>query len=241
MEYKEILEKYEDEQYLVNMVSVDDIIRFGCSIGLNENSRVLDLCCGYGTMLKIWNEVFEVSGKGVDIDSSFIKNGALRLTSDRIDLSCGDVLKYDDCEKYDVVICTELSTGLFNSFGEGIVFLERFLKPNGVIVFGKLFSELDNPPQELIDFDGSLPTLSEIYDEVRQHGYLITSLVSGTDASWERYIIRDSKQLLTKLREAPQDESLLEWTDKWHKIYYDYRRPYENWALFGIEYYKVRD
>jgi len=235
MQYNETYKKYEDEQYLVNMMSIDGIIRFGCSIGLNGNSRVLDLCCGYGTMLKVWSEVFNISGKGVDINSSFIENGLLRLTSDRINLICGDVLKYDDCEKYDVVVCTELSTGLFNNFSEGVIFLKRFLKSNSMIMFGKLFSEIESPPQDLVDFDGSLPTLSEIYDETRQHGYLITSMASGSDASWERYIMRESKQLLARLRKAPQDESLLEWTNKWHKIYYNFRRPCENWALFGIE------
>jgi SAM-dependent methyltransferase len=235
MSYQETLTKFEDEKFFVNMVSVDDIIRFGCSIGLNENSHVLDLCCGYGTMLKIWNNVFKVSGVGVDREASFIEQGQVRLLNGDVSLICSDVLVYEDNRKYDVVICTELSTGLFNNFEEGIIFLERFLKPDGIIVFGKLFSEIDSPPQELIDFDGIMPTLNEIYDEVWGYGYLITSMASGTNASWERYITRESKLLLSRLRKTPQDTGLLEWTDKWHKIYYNCRRPYENWALFGIE------
>jgi SAM-dependent methyltransferase len=217
------------------MVSVDDIVRFGISSGLNENCRVLDLCCGYGTMLKIWREVFNVNGVGVDRDATFIETGRKRLSNDGITLICGDVLQYTHNEKYDVVVCTELSTGLFDSFGEGIAFLERFLKPSGTLVFGRLFSEIPNPPQELIEFDGSLPTLHEIYKEVRQYGYLITSMASGNTASWERYIMRDSKNSLDKSRKNPDDANWSEWTDKWYRIYYDFRRPYEGWALFGIE------
>jgi SAM-dependent methyltransferase len=217
------------------MVSVDDIVRFGYSIGLNENKRVLDLCCGYGTMLKIWSDVFSISGVGVDRDALFIETGSKRLINDRINLVCGDVLQYNSTKKYDFVICTELSTGLFNSFREGVAFLEKFIEPDGVMVFGKLFTEIPNPPQELIDFDGTLPTLCEIYDEVKSCGYLITSMASGSDASWERYVMRDSKQSLSRLRQSPKDAEWLAWTDKWHRVYYYYRRPYESWALFGIE------
>jgi len=59
-------------------------------------------------------------------------------------------------------------------------------------------------------------------------------MASGSDASWERYIIRDSKQSILRLRKT-RDADWLAWTDKWHRMYYDYRRQYENWALFGIE------
>jgi SAM-dependent methyltransferase len=215
------------------MVSADDIVRFGCSIGLDEDSNILDLCCGYGTMLKIWCEMFGVSGIGVDRDEMFIDKGRSRLPNDRIKLICGDVLQHVDAIKYRVVVCTELSTGLFNSFQEGIIFLERFIEPGGIIVFGKLFSNIPNPPQELIDFDGPLPTLSEIYDEAKQCGYLITSMASGGNAAWERYVMGERKaERLTKYTTDPEWAA---WTDKWHKIYYDYRRPYEGWALFGME------
>lgn len=233
--YQDLIKKYEEEKCFINMVSADDIIRFGCSIRLNEKSRVLDLCCGYGTMLKIWSEIFGVSGIGVDRDASFIETGRLRLPDNRVSLICGDVLQYTDADKYDVVVCTELSTGLFDSFQKGIAFLEQFIKPEGTLVFGRLFSEISEPPQELIDFDGDLPTLHEIYNETRQNRYLITSMVSASNASWERYIMRDNKNSLERLRQNPQDTKWSSWTDKWSRIYFNLRRPYEGWALFGIE------
>lgn len=148
---------------------------------------------------------------------------------------CGDVLRYKDTGKYDAVVCTELSAGLFDSFQQGIAFLEQFIKPGGTIVFGRLFSEIPDPPKELTEFDGPLPTLNEIYTQVRQCGYLITSMVSGGGASWERYIMRDSKHALLRLRQNPRDAEWSARTDKWNRIYFDYRRPYEGWALFGIE------
>lgn len=229
--YKDRLEEIEDNQHLISMVPLDGIVRLGFNLGLNKDTRVLDLCCGYGTMLKAWNEAFGVSGAGVDRVRGFIKTGKARLADNRIALTCGDVLKYKPKEKFDVVVCTELSTGLFDDFAQGIAYLEKFLKPGGTLVFGRLYSKLPEPPQELTDFDGPLPTLREIYEEARRCGYLITAMASGTDAAWEQYIFRGAKQSLAALRKDPEDA----WTNKWYRIYFDYRRPYEGWALFGLE------
>lgn len=235
MDYTHLLRMYEEEKYLINMVSAEDILRFGHALGLNEKSRVLDLCCGYGAMLKIWKEAFGIRGTGVDRDATLIETGRLRLPDDGVRLICGDVLRYESGEPYDVVVCTELSTGLFGGFGEGVSFLERFLKQRGTLVFGRLFSEIPNPPRELTDFDGPLPTLGEIMTEVRQCGYLATSMVSGGTASWERYIMRDSKLSLEKLRQSPGDARNAAWNEKWTFMYCNFRRPYESWGLFGIE------
>jgi len=229
--YKDRLEEMEDNAHLISMVPVEGILRLGFSLGLNKNTRVLDLCCGYGTMLKVWSEAFGISGVGVDRVKDFIKTGKARLRNDRVELLCGDVFKYKTREKFDVVVCSEFSTGLFDDFAQGIAYLEKFLKPGGVLVLGRLYSKIPEPPRELVEFDGPLPTLREIYEESRRRGYLITAMAGSTDAAWEQYIFRGAKQSLAALRRDPEDA----WTNKWYRIYFDCRRPYEGWALFGLE------
>ena len=217
------------------MIPVERVVEFGYKIGLNANFTVLDLCCGYGEMLKLWSEAFGINGIGIDRETKFIETGRARLTNNLIKLSVGDVFKYNDTAKYDIVVCTELSSGLFDKFKDGISFLEKFVKPGGKLVFGKLFSKKPNPPQELIDFDGELPTLLEIYEKVKQCGYYITAMVSDTDAQWEQYITWSAKQDLEKLRKNPNDINTAAWLDKWYRIYFELRRPYEGWGLFAIE------
>jgi len=229
--YRERMEELEDNAHLISMVPVNELLRFGYEAGLDEHSRVLDLCCGYGTVLKAWCQAFGISGVGVDRVKDFIKAGKARLTNDRIELICGDALGHKTGEKFDVVMCTELSTGLFDDFAQGVAYLEKFLKPGGKLVCGRLYSKIPNPPRELVEFDGPLPTLREIYEEARRSGYLITAMASCTDAQWEQYIFRGAKQSLAALRKDPEDA----WTNKWYRIYFDYRRPYEGWALFGLE------
>jgi hypothetical protein len=50
--------QYESSSYLINMTSFDGLIRTGIALGLDASKTVLDLCCGYGEMLNIWNEAF---------------------------------------------------------------------------------------------------------------------------------------------------------------------------------------
>ena len=235
MDHTQLIAACEESKHLINMIEIEHIVTLGHSIGLNENTRVLDLCCGYGTMLKTWSEAFGVSGVGVDLAKQHVEEGKARLINKRVKLICSDALTYRCDETYDVVVCTELSTGLFDNFPEGIAFLERFVKPGGTLVFGRLFSKIPAPPQELIDFDGPMPTLRELYDEARQCGWLITAMASSTDAAWERYIMRDGKNTVAKIRKNPNDAEWVAWTDKWYRIYFDCRRPYEGWGLFAVE------
>ncbi len=122
--------------------------------------------------------------------------GKARLKNSNVNLIAGDIFTYDQTKKHDVVVCTEMSGGgPFDSFKDGIAFFERFINPGGKFVFGKLFSKIPNPPQELIDFDGELPTLCDIYEEARQCGYYITAMASDTAAQWERYITQSPRKV----------------------------------------------
>lgn len=135
------LKYIEDNQYLISMVPVEEVLRLGYELGLNENSRVLDLCCGYGTVLKVWSEAFGISGVGVDICKDFIHIGKKRLKESGIDsikLLHKDVTKYKDDTKYDVVICSETIESIENTFQLG----EKFLKKGGTLLYQKVFALL---------------------------------------------------------------------------------------------------
>jgi len=235
MDYKHILNACEERKYLISMVSIERIIELGYNIGLNESKTVLDLCCGYGEMLKLWSEAFGIKGTGVDRVSKFIEIGKSRVNSELVTLICKDVLEYNTEEKFDVVLCTELTAGLFKNFDEGISFLEKFVKPGGTLVFGRLFTKVENPPKELIDFDGELPTLVQIWQEIKQKGYHFITMATDTQAEWERYIMWKSKEAIERLRNNQEDKKFAEWDDKWYRIYFEHRRQCEGWGLFAIE------
>lgn len=234
MHYQDALEKIIDAAHLISMVSVDEIIRFGYSCGLHGQSKVLDLCCGYGTVLKIWREAFGISGVGIDHYDEFIAKGRERLVAagiDNVTLICDDVLRYTDATKYDVVICSET----FDSIKDTLALGEKFLKPKGILAYQKVYAKVPNPPQALIDFEGEVLPLSELNAIFNASGYYITHLASDTNGDWERYITWSAKREIERLRANPNDENLKAWIEKWYRMYFDYRRPYQGQALFGLE------
>mgnify|MGYP006380753999 FL=1 len=95
--YSHYVSMLEDNAHLISMVPVEELLRFGYELGLNENMKVLDLCCGYGTVLKVWSEAFGIEGVGIDLVEEFVSIGRERLKKSNIDkvtLIQGDVTAY---------------------------------------------------------------------------------------------------------------------------------------------------
>ena len=177
----------EDNAHLISMVPVDELLRFGYEIGLKPGMKVLDLCCGYGTVLKIWHEAFGIQGVGVDREKSFLDVSAERLKKYGIEgvlLIHEDVTKYQDETQYDMVICSETIDSIENTFSLG----KRFLKPGGILCYQKLYSKVSEPPQELIDFDGEVLPLSVLNRRFNELGWYMTAMASDTPGMWEHYV-----------------------------------------------------
>lgn len=223
-----------DNQYLISMVPVEEILRLGCELKLNENSRILDLCCGYGTVLKVLSEAFGISGVGVDICKEFINAGTKRLKQsgvDRVKLIRKDVNKFEDTAKYDVVICSETIQSIENTFYLG----EKFLKKGGTLLYQKVFSTVQDVPKELDEFDGGVYPLTELNKIFNGLGYFITCFATGSENDWNRYYTWSVRKDINKLRRNPDDQSLRKRIDYWNYMHFTYRMPYENQALFGLK------
>lgn len=235
MSYKDHLNICDKSKYLISMAAPEQIVNLGAQLGFRSETKVLDLCCGYGEMLKIWSEAFDIHGVGIDSCEEFIDTGRERQQGMKhLKLICANVLKYEDDVRYDVVCCTEYFGNIQDIDGT-ISLLEKYAKPNGKLIFGRLFSKVASPPKALIDFDGEIETLEAINRRIRACGYYITAMSSDTDAQWENYITWSAKRDIDHLRKFPGDAKTANWLDKWYDIYFQYRRWYEGWALFGIE------
>jgi ubiquinone/menaquinone biosynthesis C-methylase UbiE len=229
-----LLNKIEDNQYLISMVPVEEILRLGYELGLNENSKVLDLCCGYAAVLKVWSEVFGISGIGVDICTGFIHTGKKRLKEsdiDNIKLVHKDVTKYNDDIKYDIVICSETIESIENTFKLG----EKFLKKGGTLLYQKVFSTIEDVPKELDEFDCGVYSIFKLNKIFNDLGYYITHLATGTESDWNRYYTWSVRRNIDNLRKQPNDIERKERVDEWNYMHFKYRMPYENQALFGLQ------
>lgn len=172
MDYKSIIANLTESKYLISMTSIEKVVEIGFTSGMNSTSTILDLCCGYGEMLKVWNQAFGCRGVGIDICPEFVNEGNKRLPQEQIQnvkLIEHDVLTWESDERYDYVC---LSGEDFGGFENTIALLEKFAKPNGKLIIGTRFSKTESPPAEFIDFEGETLSLLAINEIIRSHGYL---------------------------------------------------------------------
>ena len=225
--YENMRRVMEDNAHLISMVSVEELLRFGYEVGLKPGMKVLDLCCGYGTVLKIWREAFGIYGVGVDREKSFLDIGTERLRKYGIDgvlLIHEDVTKYQDETQYDVVICSETIDSIEKTFLLG----KQFLKPGGILCYQKLYAKVSEPPQELLDFDGEVLPLSALNRYFNDLGWYMTAMASDTLGMWEHYVVNWCGKRLW------EDSADPAWIKTWYDMYFDYRRQYEGQAMFGL-------
>jgi cyclopropane fatty-acyl-phospholipid synthase-like methyltransferase len=222
------------------MTPVEKIIEMGYVFGFNENTRILDLCCGYGEMLNILGQAYKINGKGIDIAKEFIDIGNDRLLkvglSNRIVLECNDI---KNCKEtgYDMVILTE--PYLFGDLENAIKAGEKYIKLNGKIVIGTLITSEKEIPQELKDFDGeNLHTELEIYEIVLKNGYVISYIGRSTQSEWDKYFTWSSRRIVKDYISAETDtekKRQKDWLKKWYIMYAKYRIKYEQWCIFALE------
>jgi SAM-dependent methyltransferase len=237
MDYKAIINDIESSQHLISMTPIEKIVKIGYTSGMNSNSSVLDLCCGYGEMLKTWSEAFGIKGTGVDRYQEYIDKGEKRLQEAEIkdvSLICADVLEWTTDEKFDFAC---LSGEDFGGIEGTIHLLEKYVKPDGKLIIGTRFSKVDNPPVELIEFEGETLPLNDIYRIFYENGYFITSMATDTHSEWERYIMWSARRNLNAFKSNPDDPERFEWCKKWYETYFGFRRDYEGYGTFVIEKY----
>lgn len=225
--YQNLLPMIADNAHLISMTPVEELLRFGYEIGLKPEMKVLDLCCGYGTLLKVWHEAFGISGVGVDREKTFLDTGMKRLEKQGIEkilLIHEDVTKYRDETQYDVVVCSETIDSIDNSLSLG----KRFLKPGGTLCYQKLYAKVNNPPQELVDFDVEVLPLSVLNRRFNDLGWYMTAMASDTPGMWEHYVVNWCGKQGWENGASPQ------WSKTWYDMYFDHRRQYEGQALFGL-------
>jgi len=237
MDYKEIINDIESSLHLISMTPVEKIVEIGYTAGMNSDSSVLDFCCGYGEMLKIWNEVLGIKGTGVDKSRELINEGKKRLKAvgvKDVTLVCADVLEWVTNEKFDFAcLCGEDFGGI-----EGTIhLLEKYVKPDGKLIIGTRYSRVDNPPAELIEFEGETLPLKDISSIFYANGYFITSMATDTQHEWERYIMWSARRNLAAYKSNPDDPVSFEWCKKWYETYFGFRREYEGYGTFVIEKY----
>jgi len=215
-------------------------VRLGYALGIRETTRILDLCCGYGEMLRLLSGIFGCSGVGVDISKEFIEEGTKRITEsgllDRVSLVNGDAREWKGSD-YDIA-CLVGEQDVFEGFENTLNKLFERVNTTGRVVIGTPYYQQPDVPKELVDFEGELPTELEVFDIVRSNHCVITFIGRDTRSEWDKYISWSARRHLESYRNeknAQTKAEMYEWMHRWHEIYLRYRMRYEGWAMYAIE------
>ena len=238
--HKTIIDRIDSSSHLISMTSVELIIEMGSVLGLDTTSRILDLCCGYGEMLRLLAEHYGSHGTGVEISEEFVSAGRKRIErsglSGRLRLECQDARTWP-ASGFDVA-CLVGEQGVFGGFRNTMTALFERVHARGKVVIGTPYFTHDEAPQELIDFEGPLETEKQIFEHVKGNGCIVTFIGRGTRDGWDRYISWSTRRHLAAYRgeSIPEEkQKRYDWMHRWHEVYLNLRMEHEGWAIYVIE------
>ena len=113
---KQFYEKMESGYYHKVFTSSNPVQRYWHSgrfakilgkLNLNENTKILDLGCGPGTLLSLIKGKYALA-VGIDFDKKQIDFAKSNFNNKNITWLCGDVTKLDIKDKFDYIICSEV-------------------------------------------------------------------------------------------------------------------------------------
>ena len=184
------------EHPVIGLLSPEKLLGIAQFAGLDANSCVIEFGCGYGEDLLNVSEHFGVSGVGIDANEVHIERAkevaARSPLGRRLEYVCGDAVQYDfEPGSFDLAACINST----NMFGEGdavvantIRHLQRAIHADGCLLIAQPYYTTPDVPQELLAYEGALPTEVHLLDSIRDEGYELVYMVHSDRADWDRYI-----------------------------------------------------
>ena len=155
---------------------------------LEPTQTVIDFGCGKGTLLKSLSEKYGITGIGIDKSKRNIDIAKQQIGDNpRIELITADINEFRTDQKYDLVSCF----GIWYGF-PGLKFLLRFLKPDGIILYGLNFWRKEPGPEymEQLGIDETekdFRTLDKMIDYFYQNGFTILYQYTNTKEECDHY------------------------------------------------------
>lgn len=223
---------------ILNPVSHDKLMQLGEICELKPGTRVLDIGCGKGYLLRRWAERWKVEGTGLELNPAFVRE-ARRLAEaegvqNLVTVVEGRALEFAaETEPYNVVTCIGAPFAI-GSFGEAAAWMKRALKPGGVLAIGDTFSSIPVPDALQADAGEYVP-LAEKVAALEAADLTLTSLIGASADDWDRYVSgswRAAHSWATANPEHPDRAELLRMVREGRDLYLRVTRHYTGWAIF---------
>lgn len=220
---------------ILNPTSHEKLMRLAEYCGVREGSRVLDIGCGKGYLLRTWAKRWDIRGVGIDINSTSIAVGREKAKAEGLEVGLtfveGEARDYSDNEPFDIVTCIGAPFAI-GTFREAVRWMKNRVKPDGVIAIGDEY--LPAPLPDYVDEESDYQTLGELESILKDEDLFLTGMIAASKDDWDRYASGGWRAGCDWLRDNPQHpdyEEVLERLERGREAHLSFIRQYVGWAM----------
>lgn len=151
-------------------------------IQLAPNTRILDVACGTGEILKRMDDKFKIDGYGIDIDNKMINIAKEKCPNMDIRVSSCDELPYKEQQFNDITVC--MAYHHFENKAEFAKEAYRVLKQGGSLYIADLrlpkhLRIIINKLMNHLNIVGHFFTCEELIEQFKKYGFIYDKSITN--------------------------------------------------------------
>ena len=229
----------ESRHELQNPTSKEKLLELGERIGLNRESRVLDVASGRGGPALVLAGSYGCSIEGIELSPDFRDVAVERIAaaglSDRVSFRLGDASQEAlAAEEYDAALCLGASF-VWGDLARTLDALEPAVRPGGHVVVGEPYWRSLPLPDDYADRTMPCTTLEGTVGVFETGGLVVTGVLASSDDDWDRYETlhwRAVEKWLAENADDPDAADIRARHDRYKRTYLRYGRDLLGWAIF---------
>ncbi len=241
MEEMKIYDLCEPFMEIINPLTIDQVIKLGEVLALDEDDRLIDFGCGCGKFLAVWSKAYGVTGTGVDVRDQSVRRAREILEreglSDRIEIVKGDGKEFEfEPNSYDHAMCIGASFiwGGFRNTLQGMI---DALKPGGKLIVGEPYWRKEPVPEEYLNENPGFTNEMGILRIAREEGFDLEYMIRSSEQGWDNYESNNWRGLnhwLDHNPDHPDRQQVIDWMRKNQDLYLEYGREYLGFAVYVL-------
>lgn len=224
---------------LQNPTSEEKLLLLGRRLGLDEESRVLDIASGRGGPALVLSRAFGCAVRGIEISPDFHAVAEQRIADagldDRVTFALGDAAEAEHAPaSYDAALCLGASF-VYGSLADTVEALSPAVRPGGHVVVGEPYWRRLPLPDDYEDRNDPWTTLEGTVTIFETSGLPVVSVIASSEDDWDRYETLHWQAVERWLAENPDDPDAADIRarhERWKRVYLRHGRDVLGWAIF---------
>jgi SAM-dependent methyltransferase len=229
----------ERDHELQNPTSPEKLLLLGQRLGLDTETRVLDVASGRGGPAVLLAKEFGCTVRGIEIAPEFhavaSERAARADVADRVTFELANAAETSlGAEEYDVALCLGASF-VWGGLAGTLDALEPAVRPGGHVAVGEPYWRQLPLPDDYADRNDPFTSLEGTVAIFESGALVATSLIASSDDDWDRYETLHWRAVETWLAANGDDPDAAEIRashERWKHTYLRHGREYLGWAIF---------